>query len=284
MNFRLSDEAERIIRSYVNEVDKKIDELGFEVDSQLRKDMLFNVEHHLRYASFKRSWKRRTIFVEAEDALHVVTKFASPEKLVRETLLNPKTFPYFKRLKLKRLNAIKARLGESSISWLLDAGCGWGRTLFECERHGIRGDFVGVDIDRVSVRYGRSIGPTLHWIVADIQGTLPFKDVVFDAIICRAVLHETRKSKGSQEAIREFARVLKPEGLLHITDTFVRFRILTNILSILRRLTKKLERFYPVSHIENALKQNKFRELKIEKILSKRLGCMYAIVAILGER
>lgn len=159
----------------------------------------------MRHASLKHSGKRGTLFVQREDIQHALKKFDTPEKLVRERILD-KTFPFFEKLWFNRLNTIKAKLEKSSEPWLLDAGCGWGRTIFECENYGVKGEFVGVDTDKLSLIYGKFVDPTIHWVVADIQGTLPFRDRVFDAIVCRAVLHETKKSNGGQRAIYEFAR------------------------------------------------------------------------------
>lgn len=279
MKLRFSDEAEQIICRYLKEVGDRMNELGPKIDSQLRKTLLNNVKHHLRHASLKNSWKRGSLSVETEDVYHALKRFATPEKLVKKRILNPRTFPSFRRLWLNRLNTIRAKLREASEPWLLDAGCGWGRTLFECENYEIKGEFVGVDTDKLSLRYGRLVGHAMHWIAADIQGTLPFKDQAFDTIVCRAVLHETEKSDGYQKAIREFARVLKPRGLLHITDTFAKFRFLTSLLRIARKMTTKLERFHHISHVKTALEQSGFKRVKTEKMIPRSIGDIYMIVA-----
>jgi ubiquinone/menaquinone biosynthesis C-methylase UbiE len=280
VDLRFKSDAEQIIREYVNEVNNKIDGLKFKVNRQLRRDLLFNIEHHLKYASFKHSQKRGAASVERKDVQHVLKKSATPEKLVKERLFNPKDFPSLKRLWLNRLSTIEARLKKSSEPWLLDAGCGWGRTLFELERHGINGEFVGVDTDKVSIKYGRFVSSVMHWVAADIQGTLPFRERSFDAIVCRAVLHETKENRGGEKAIREFARVLKPRGLLHLTDTFVKHRCLPFLLKALQRITR-FERYYHLARVEAAVKQSGFKEVITKKILQKRVGDVYIITATL---
>ena len=59
---------------------------------------------------------------------------------------------------------------------------------------------------------GKSVEPSIDFIRAIIEGSLPFKDDFFDVIICIGVLNFTKK--GANEAVQEFARVLKPNGLL----------------------------------------------------------------------
>jgi hypothetical protein len=74
--------------------------------------------------------------------------------------------------------------------------------------------------------------------------------------------------------------VLKPEGLLHITDTFAKFRVQTSLLEIARKMTTKIERLYHISHVKSALRQSRFKKVKIERIIPKRGGHVYMIEAI----
>lgn len=210
----------------------------------------------------------------------MLKKFSPPEKLAKG-LFNPKDFVSFKRLWLNRLNTIGTALKQSSKPWLLDAGCGWGRTLFELERHGINGEFVGVDTDKVSLKYGRSVSSVVHWVAADIQGTLPFRERSFHAIVCRSVLHEIKERDGGEKAIQEFARVLKPGGLLHLTDTFVKHRFLPFLLKALQRVTARFERYYHLARVEAAVKQSGFEEVTTKKMLQKSVGDVYVITATL---
>lgn len=60
MDLRFNSDAKQIIQEYVNEVDNKIDELKFKVNEQLRRDLLFNIEHHLKVCLLKAFTEERS--------------------------------------------------------------------------------------------------------------------------------------------------------------------------------------------------------------------------------
>lgn len=49
----ISEEARRIIRDYVDAVDRKLDELGFVLEERGRRELLFNVENAMQLYSIK---------------------------------------------------------------------------------------------------------------------------------------------------------------------------------------------------------------------------------------
>lgn len=120
-------------------------------------------------------------------------------------------------------------LALSGNERVLDAGCGSGLALVGCAKKLTTGRAVGIDLwaakdlsdnnpeamlrnaavegvaDRVEVETG------------DIT-SLPFPDVSFDAVVSMTVLHNIPSRDARDEALREFARVLKPGGRLAIFD------------------------------------------------------------------
>jgi malonyl-CoA O-methyltransferase len=98
---------------------------------------------------------------------------------------------------------ISAQAGER----ILDAGCGAGRAFPTLLAAGAR--VTGVDFSRGMLRVARSRYPAVPLAQADLQGRLPFRDGVFDAVLC-ALVGEHLDQLPSVAA--ELRRVLRPGG------------------------------------------------------------------------
>jgi SAM-dependent methyltransferase len=277
--FEFSEEAEAAVRDFVEAVNRKIEELGFKMSDARRRDILLGVEHSLRFFSFKQAKKRRSRVVEGNDAKKAA-KHTSPAGLVKHSLGDPQTFLHVEKLRDKHFEALAKTLASSDVPRILDAGCGYGRQLMHYKRYGLRGEFFAVDVDEDVVRYGKSVEPSINFVRADIQGTLPFKDNVFDAVICIGVLHETRQRLGVQKAMQEFDRVLKSESLLYLMDAFTRSRIVAALAYFISAIIAG-ERYRLKSYIEKVLKEGKFTEINVEKVFSAPLiaGAVYSYTA-----
>lgn len=99
---------------------------------------------------------------------------------------------------------------------VLDAGCGSGSLAFDLCKAGFRvdaieqsGEFVRM-VQRRMARYGSESRMTVQ------QGSvteLPFDDGSFDGLVCGEVLEHVGPDQGGDvAAVREFARVLKPQA------------------------------------------------------------------------
>lgn len=120
------------------------------------------------------------------------------------------------------------------IAWrgderVLDIGCGRGLLLIGAAQHLTSGKAVGVDIwskvdlsdnhPQATLENARRAGVTDRVEVMDADAQqLPFADASFDAIISSLVLHNIPSRQGRQQAVREIARVLKPNGCVVILD------------------------------------------------------------------
>jgi SAM-dependent methyltransferase len=101
---------------------------------------------------------------------------------------------------------------------LADIGCGSCGTLeYLLHKHSI--DALGLDPSSVLLNAGLHRDPELR-LVRGIAESLPFRQGWFDGIFCECVLSLLADS---HPALREFSRVLKPGGLLIITDMYLRF-------------------------------------------------------------
>ena len=91
---------------------------------------------------------------------------------------------------------------------ILDAGSGSGRNLPYFVRHGYQ--VAAIDREIASVAAIRALVPAAALGELD---ALPWRDGVFDAVICSAVLHFARDANHWQAMVAEMWRVLRPGGL-----------------------------------------------------------------------
>jgi len=85
----------------------------------------------------------------------------------------------------------------------LDAGCGWG-SYFKS----FKGRVVGLDIAIAFLKAGKERLPTnkeVHFVLGDLR-SLPFKEGVFDFVLCSSVLEHLYED-GARKAIHELERV-----------------------------------------------------------------------------
>ncbi len=91
---------------------------------------------------------------------------------------------------------------------ILDVGCGNGKNMIEGYQ------WTGCNASEKLVEICRNKG--LKVDVADMCN-LPYENETFDAVISIAVLHHLSTIERRIQALREMARVLKPEGTCFIT-------------------------------------------------------------------
>ncbi len=122
---------------------------------------------------------------------------------------------------------------EESGGLALDLGCGPGIMLIDLARKGY--DAIGVDISRGMLEKARSLSSNLGidisgLIVADIEN-LPFKNKVFDLIVCAGVIEYL---DSDQKALTEISRILKPRGtaFISVTNALTPFWIIETIAKI----------------------------------------------------
>lgn len=105
----------------------------------------------------------------------------------------PERIPFFKRA----LGAPGKRI--------LDLGCRSGAVA----RHFLDGnEVVGLDVDRVALEAAADLG--IETIVADVEETLPFPDMSFDAVIAGELLEHVRFP---ENVVADARRLLRPGGI-----------------------------------------------------------------------
>jgi SAM-dependent methyltransferase len=102
---------------------------------------------------------------------------------------------------------------------ILDYGCGYGRTLAELSGAGFQ-NLVGVDFAEAMLARARVAAPRAG-LVRNDGHSLPFKNECFDAVLLFAVLTCIPADDEQQVLLAEAKRVLRPGGLLYISDLLV---------------------------------------------------------------
>lgn len=100
---------------------------------------------------------------------------------------------------------------------ILDYGCGYGRLVGELHQHGFE-DIEGVDLSPALISRARQHLPGLRFSAIDSPPTLPLPDAGFDVILLFAVLTCIPSDTGQRELIAELHRLLRPGGLLYLSD------------------------------------------------------------------
>lgn len=103
-----------------------------------------------------------------------------------------------------------------SSSMVLDMGCGHGTTLALLDRLGHCP--YGVDISTTLLGKAMDVVPKAILARASAEKT-PFSDTFFDLVLAECVLS---LMSPPEDMLKEAARVLKPNGLLGLTDIYIR--------------------------------------------------------------
>ncbi|MBG0775847.1 MAG: class I SAM-dependent methyltransferase [Desulfovibrionaceae bacterium] len=98
---------------------------------------------------------------------------------------------------------------------VLDAGCGYGRTLAELADLGYRP--VGADFAHAALARGRAMGLAAPLAVGSALA-LPFAAASFDAVVLLAVLTCVVRDADQRAVVAEARRVLRPGGALLVND------------------------------------------------------------------
>jgi SAM-dependent methyltransferase len=104
----------------------------------------------------------------------------------------------------------------SPDSRILDFGCGYGRSLGELFASGYR-NLIGVDFSPAMIAAARARFPEVTFQVIQ-SSTIPLSDASVDGTLLFSVLTCVPTDDGQRALVRELHRVLRPGGLLYISD------------------------------------------------------------------
>lgn len=101
-------------------------------------------------------------------------------------------------------------------SYILDVGCGYGRTLDELYHNGYR-NLTGIDFSSGMIERGKQQFPYLDLRVKE-NDRIALPDNSVDAVILFAVLTCIQANREQEQLLKEIRRVLKPQGILYVND------------------------------------------------------------------
>ena len=132
---------------------------------------------------------------------------------------------YWDRVAAEKRFSHPLRLGwltqylKNPLATILDYGCGYGRTLAELSRAGYT-RVIGTDFSEAML--GRARREVPHSMLVRNDGsTLPIKSNSIDAVLLFAVLTCIPHDNDQRIVLTEVDRVLRPGGLLYISDLLV---------------------------------------------------------------
>jgi len=145
-------------------------------------------------------------------------------------------------------------------SRVLDAGCGFGRDTNLLTQKGL--NVVGLDLSSGLIQIAKKKLPQINFIEGNFL-TLPFNDKYFDGVWAHASLVHLESVVDVKKALKEFNRVLKPEGILHLT---VRTNIYGNKFGTEKDKNTNTDRFFQYfskDEIEILTKKSGFSTIKL---------------------
>ena len=100
---------------------------------------------------------------------------------------------------------------------VLDAGCGTGNLQKEIVTRNLEVEVRAIDFSKEMLNraIGKKLGSNITYKCVDITKKLPFSDSLFDVVVSSNVIYTL---KNGESIISELNRVLKPGGLLIISD------------------------------------------------------------------
>jgi len=102
---------------------------------------------------------------------------------------------------------------------ILDYGCGYGRTLAELSEVGYQ-NLAGMDFSEAMLARAR-VAVAKAGLVRNDGHSLPFTNECFDAVLLFAVMTCIPDNDEQRQLIAEVRRVLRPGGLLYVSDLLV---------------------------------------------------------------
>jgi SAM-dependent methyltransferase len=108
----------------------------------------------------------------------------------------------------------------SPQSRILDYGCGYGRALGLLHSHGF-GNLIGVDPASAMIAAARQNFPAIEFDVLDDYRRVQLREASIDAVLLFAVLTSVPTNNGQRAIISEITRLLRPNGILYISDMFL---------------------------------------------------------------
>ena len=153
------------------------------------------------------------------------------------------------------LDACLAQFGMKEKEFVLDVGCGTGNlTMALLRRLGLSGRIVAIDISKQMLEQARKkVGDTRVTWHQTSASKIPVGKEQIDRVLCFSVWPHF---EDSDAIVKEFYRVLRPGGFLHIWHLIARDKI--NRIHQEADPSVHHDRLAPVGETASLLKKNRF--------------------------
>lgn len=102
-------------------------------------------------------------------------------------------------------------------SRIVDFGCGYGRALSVLKASGFE-NLIGLDPAAAMIAAARERHPEIEFTLLDDFRRIPLENESVDGVLLFAVLTCVPGNDGQRAIIQEITRVLRPSGMLYISD------------------------------------------------------------------
>lgn len=103
---------------------------------------------------------------------------------------------------------------------VLDIGCGTGYLMGYLQKYPLDGEVVGIDISSHALQFCRQRGANSLALASATE--VPFPSGSYDLIICIDTIQHLTPAGADLAAVKEFARLLRPGGLLYLRTNSAR--------------------------------------------------------------
>jgi ubiquinone/menaquinone biosynthesis C-methylase UbiE len=166
------------------------------------------------------------------------------------------------------------RLDVREGEHVLDVGCGTGQLLAALHNRRLPVKLLGVDPSHEMLGVARSRLPNALPLMAARAEGLPFRDASFDWVVSTSVFHYLREPRA---ALAQFHRVLKPAGILVITDWCDDYLACKVCNLFLRAFSRSHFRTYTRDQCDHLLRESAFAPVLVDRYRISRIwGLMTA--------
>lgn len=113
--------------------------------------------------------------------------------------------------------AIKKLIPVGEKLTILDFGCGGGLITYEVYKMNPQSKIIGIDISEVAIKKAKKKVPQAIFYIIKDGDRLPLKSSTVDFILATDVIEHIYNTK---DTMKEFFRILKPEGKILITTPY----------------------------------------------------------------
>lgn len=173
-------------------------------------------------------------------------------------------------------NALIKELDGKNFKTLLDMGCGNG-TFLSMVLNKFNAEVSGIDISPGMIEKSKELLDDRADLKVGDSEDLPWNDGSFDIVTCIASFHHY---PSPELVLKEIKRVLRPEGILMITDPFTPNNLLRFFLNLLIKFSESGDvRIYSRKEIQELLEKCGFTLIKW-KTEGSKLKKYFVVVAV----